>query len=195
MESIITITNLTICTLRLGLGVNGGWALDGAPTKTPSPKVVGDLQWFLAFKYTFESELYISSRILFKKIYELNLKISWDSHLYWKNSKTDSHVPHLELLMWSCKFSCIVKPLHMLECCKCPLLDTLTLYKWYCYDNLGVVTVGLWFVDVERMACLPTKYPFSLALSLFCLLHPRRRWRGTFKHSLFYVESDRQMSI
>ena len=49
MESIITITNLTIYTLRLGLGVNGGWALDGAPTKTPSPKVVGDLQWFLAF--------------------------------------------------------------------------------------------------------------------------------------------------
>ena len=36
-------------------------------------------------------------------------------HFYFKNIKTNSRVPQLDLLMCSCKFSWIVKPLQMLE--------------------------------------------------------------------------------
>lgn len=56
--------------------MNGGVALDGVPSKIRSPKMVCDLKWFLAFKYIFEYEMYISSRKPFKKIYEQHFKIS-----------------------------------------------------------------------------------------------------------------------
>ena len=65
--------------------------------------------------------MYIYERKPFKKIYEHNFKNSYDIHFHFKNSKTSSHVPHLDLLMCSSQFSWIVKPLHVLECWKCPL--------------------------------------------------------------------------
>lgn len=49
-----------IYTSRLGVGVNVGLALDGAPRKTHSPKVVCNPKWFLAYKYIFKSKVYIN---------------------------------------------------------------------------------------------------------------------------------------
>ena len=53
--------------------------------------------------------MYVHERKPFKKIYEHNFKNSSDIHFHFKNSKTNFHVPHLDLLMCSSKFSWIVK--------------------------------------------------------------------------------------
>ena len=60
--------------------------------------------------------MYIYVRKSFKKIYEHHFNNSYDIHLYSINNKTNSHVPRLDLFMcFTCKFSWIVKPQHMLN--------------------------------------------------------------------------------
>ena len=46
------------------------WVSGLKASKVCIPKVVCDLKWFLAYKYTFKSYMYISERKPFKKIYK-----------------------------------------------------------------------------------------------------------------------------
>jgi hypothetical protein len=53
-----------------------GYEIVGTCVKVCSPKVVSDLKRFLAYKYIYKYEMYISKKKLFKKIYEHNFKNS-----------------------------------------------------------------------------------------------------------------------
>ena len=72
--------------------------------KIHSPTMVCDLEWFPAYKYIFKYEMYIFEAKPFKKKpLRHHLKNSRDIHPHSSNTRTNFHVPHLNLVICSCK--------------------------------------------------------------------------------------------
>ena len=74
-----------------------GYENVGTCVRVCSPKVVSTLRWFLAYKYIFKSEMYISERKLFKKIYGHHFKNSSDIQFH-----SQIAILTLMFLIWIC---------------------------------------------------------------------------------------------